>query len=192
MVIDAFDMCRRMAEALGSAEKSWSPSTLRKLLKDFQFSGISVQTLPAVRELAAIRIIAAASAIVSRTILYPFICLLLLIIARQRFIDGWNLPTTLLLLVSLLGLVLIIQTIRLRHVTRELRDDTLRTLRAQRINEELDEASQRQLDLVIKEIQGETRGAFGPFAQDYLLRALAIPFGGTGILALLEHFWLTM
>jgi hypothetical protein len=45
-----------------------------------------------------------------------------------------------------------------------------------------------QIELMIKEIQSLQDGAFAPLSRQPIFRAILMPFGGAGLLALLDYF----
>jgi hypothetical protein len=111
---------------------------------------------------------------------YPFIVMLLLVIARQRLFSGDNYPLMLAVVQLALLLVLYFHTWRLRTETDAARKGIVRALKQRSgpgVKAEIDEA--------IKDIEAEEEGAFGHWTQDYFLKALALPFlGETGFLLL--------
>jgi hypothetical protein len=88
--------------------------------------------------------------------------------------------------------LIVLSAYSLRLAAEQARDIALR-----RLNSELLRAIAREdatakalLETVIAAVQGVTEGAYRPFTQQPIVRALLIPFGGYGGLAIIEYFLL--
>ncbi len=141
-------------------------------------------------ELATVRFLGERTHVVGKLMLYPFTALLLMIFARHPILDNWNIPWPLILVMFFLFLVMVIHSLVLRREARRARQGILDQLR-----EKLRKAasnSREKYRLLIEEIERQNRGAFRPLTDDYVFRALAIPFGGTGGLLLIDQLLPTM
>lgn len=124
----------------------------------------------------------------------PFLILLLMIVSRSSFFDRWAWPWPLLVAVGASFTIAIISVLRLRAAAEKARRASLRNL-----NRELCKVlggvevpggprgkAADQVRALIAEVQHMRRGAFAPLTERPVFRAMLMPFGGMGILALLE------
>jgi hypothetical protein len=119
--------------------------------------------------------------------------LLLMVIARLQAFDRWSLPLPMIILLGLLLLALIIHSLVLRRIAKETKAEILGRLLASRSrlatlpSKNQRDVRQEQLSIITTEVQNERGGAFRSLSEDDLLKAFAVPFGGTGGLLLLEQ-----
>jgi uncharacterized membrane protein YecN with MAPEG domain len=185
--VDATHLSQRFVVALG---KRYEPNADQQARKPLLASRKPKNSEITSKELATVRLIAERTHIVGNFILYPFTALLLFVVARNPTFDHWNFPWTLILLGTVLFLALIIHSFVLRHQAWKTRRNILERLRESLMDG--DEESRRCTKLLIDEIERQNRGAFRPLSDDYVFRALAIPFGGTGGLLLLDQLTRTL
>ena len=124
----------------------------------------------------------------------PFLILLLMIVSRNSLFDRWAWPPPLMVAVSASFTIAIISVLRLRRAAERARRVCLRNLNRELCKvqgasgtgekESGDPAS--QIRTLIEEVQDIRRGAFAPLTERPVFRAMLMPFGGIGILALLE------
>jgi hypothetical protein len=179
---DSIHLCKRFVRLIGSTKCGWPRQTLEAVTPGHAGPDEDRQSL------ATIRVIGQHTNEVSKVQLYPFAALLILICARHNHFDGWNLPWPLLTVVLLQFMVLILSSLALRKAAAEARRLVLGRLQTALANTIGTEGPrEKQLRQVAADIQQESDGAYRPLGDDYLFRALAIPFGGTGGLLLLEQ-----
>ena len=77
----------------------------------------------------------------------------------------------------------------LRRESVKARDVILRRLNDQlwAAMDDNSDAKQPQIEQIIQEVKQERSGSFRPLAEDPVLQAIAIPFGGVGGLVLIEQ-----
>jgi hypothetical protein len=183
-VIDATSLCRRFVAALGQRSYAWRVA----------HAVIGTRRLTAApdaaSELATVRIIAERTDVVSKLLLYPFCMVVLLIVARHSVFDDWDLPLSLLLSVLILLVVITVHALMLRHEAGKTRVAVLARLR--RLLVGAADARQQQIKWVIEEVEREREGAFRPLTEDWLFKALAILFSGSGGIVLIEQLLPTL
>jgi hypothetical protein len=138
----------------------------------------------------SIDLIAERTKVVGRLIDYPFIVLLILIVGRMRLFDNWDVPVGLVLLWGLSAGYAIVCAFLLGRAAEHLRQAAIARLAVTR-----DEARQagktddvEQISRVMGEISEENSGAFAPWTQHPIFRAVLFPTSGLGLASLLEYF----
>jgi len=75
----------------------------------------------------------------------------------------------------------------LRRAAEQLRDAALNNLQLSRIRERASEAKREMFDELIAEIRGLKKGAFAPLTEQPFVRAIIVPSGGLGLLAVAQR-----
>jgi hypothetical protein len=122
--------------------------------------------------------------VVARLIWYPLIVLTLMIVARSSFFDNWSWSPGLLAIYGINACWAVGSAILLRRAAEQLRDATLSNLQLSRIRGRDIEAKRATFDELIGEIRGLKKGAFAPLTEQPFVRAILVPSGGLGLLAL--------
>jgi len=183
-VVDATRLCQSFIHALADRRTRW-PSEARKRVADKR-----EMRLEDMDDYLDMEIIADRSEAVGRLILYPFIVLFVMILSRSSFFDRWDWPFSLVLIMGALAALAAWCALALRRAAEE-----ARTKAVGRIRSRLARALSRgpweaprvaQLRLLIEEVHGLHRGAFAHWSRHPVLKAILIPFGGVGLLALVE------
>jgi len=116
--------------------------------------------------------------------------ILFVAISRHPIIDGWSLPLSVIVVITPIIAASILAAMMLRTGAEYAR--TIIVGRLQRrlavLCDDVDNRKVEQYHYAIEEVKNETGGAFRPIGRDPLVAAIAIPFGGTGGLAILEQF----
>ena len=138
----------------------------------------------------SVDVVAARSKVVSRLIDYPFIILLILIVGRMRLFDNWDVPLGLILLWGISAGYAVVCAFLLGRAAEHLRQAAIMRLKPVRDEAkaagEIDRAE--RLDHDLQGIETESRGAFAPWTQHPIFRAILFPTGGFGLASLLEYF----
>jgi hypothetical protein len=142
----------------------------------------------AIAEWLDIRFIASHTEAVGRLIYYPFIVLLVMFVARNRYFDDWNFPISLIVVFLLNSTCALYCALMLRHEAEK-----TRTVALDRLQKKLVEATGRgqkqrseQLQAMIEEVRSIRQGAYSPFTENPVLHAILIPSGGMSLLTLLR------
>jgi hypothetical protein len=203
-VVDATRLCARVTELLTQARTNWGTA-----LDKYQ----SKHGVPAayLDEWIDIDFISQASKPVVRLIYYPFFVLTIMILSRNHYFDSWDWPPALLLILGCSSVYAVYCALRLRGAAERARTQCLTTLheKLSRVLADKGEPDARlnimasnetapatvshpkgladQLRMMIEQIEQTEQGAFAPVARHPVLAAVFMPFGGAGILALLEY-----
>ena len=125
--------------------------------------------------------------VVARLIWYPLIVLSLLFVARSSFFDNWTWPPSLVIIFALNAAWPIGSAMLLRRAAEQLRDAALSNLQLSRIREHASEVKREMFDELIAEIRGLKKGAFAPLTEQPFVRAIIVPSGGLGLLAVAQR-----
>jgi hypothetical protein len=137
-----------------------------------------------------VRLIADHSAATGHLILFPFVLLGLMIVARSRLFDNWQIGGSLLIMFALFVLWSIAMAALLKHGAEQARRIAL-----ERMNQDfvwLKGAGTAyapladQFPRLIEQVRTLRRGAFAPLFEQPLVRALLVPLGGAGGVQLLD------
>ena len=181
-VVDATLLCRWFVEALSARETRW-PEPL--LTRHSQERNQDPGHLP---EWLDMRLIVDRTKVVGQLIYYPFLILLVLIAARSSYFDHWDRPMSVVLMYGIVCLFAVYCAITLLQAAEKTRRNELSFLRKKLLVAKGHDDRKRleQLKQVNEEIEELQEGAFAPFTQQPLVRALLLVPGGTGVLSLAE------
>lgn len=140
-----------------------------------------------------IQLIAVHTKVVGKLIYYPFIILALMIFARSKIFDNWDMPIGLALIFLLSGCLTVACALYLRRAAEHKRqvvygqiNDILIELSTR--PEEAARMLEKQVSIALNQIQKINEGAFLPISQEPAVQALLLPFGSWGGITLLEYF----
>lgn len=129
---------------------------------------------------------------VGRLIWYPLIVLALMILARFSYFDNWTWPFSVVLILCLNALWAFGAAALLGRAAEQLRAEAITRLQALRAPSYKDRDRRDMFDDLIGEIRALKKGAFAPLSEQPFVRAIILPSGGLGLLAvgqrLLEMF----
>jgi hypothetical protein len=139
------------------------------------------------------RFIAERTAALGSLIYLPFGLLALMIISRSDVFDRWPWPPSLLALFGLNSVFTLYSAISLRRAANRARASALRNLQGHLLQVLGSSAATKddqaeQIRLTMEEVRSLKQGAFAPLALHPALGAALLPFGGAGLVALLEYF----
>ncbi|WP_343625451.1 hypothetical protein [Roseateles puraquae] len=141
-----------------------------------------------------VRVVARRSAPVARLVIWPFVVLALLVVARSRLFDNWALTPAIAVGVSFYVAVLIGLTLLLKQAAENTRRRALASMQADL--RWLAGSGKPRADLVepfkrlIVQVENETEGAFASFFDQPLLKAMLVPLGGAGGTQLFDYLLL--
>lgn len=137
----------------------------------------------------SIDLVAERTKVVGRLIDYPFIVLFILIISRMRLFDNWDVPVGLVVLWGLSAGYAIVCAFLLGRAAEHLRQAAL-----QRLTTAQGEAREAgatddadRISRIADEISEESTGAFAPWTQHPIFRAVLFPTSGLGLASLFEY-----
>jgi hypothetical protein len=125
--------------------------------------------------------------VVTPLIWYPLIVLALMIFARSAYFDNWTWPPSLILIFTLNALWAFAAAAYLRRAAEHLRTEAIRKLQAFRIASYKSSERRQMFDELIDEIRALKKGAFAPLTEQPFVRAIVLPSGGLGLLAVAER-----
>lgn len=126
--------------------------------------------------------------VVARLIWYPLIALSLIFVGRSSLFDNWTWSISLVAIFALNVAWPIGGAVLLRRAAEQLRDAALSNLQLLRIRGHSIEAKREIFDELIAEIRGLKKGAFAPLTEQPFVRAIIVPSGGLGLIALAQRF----
>lgn len=141
-----------------------------------------------------VRVVARRSAPVARLVIGPFVVIALLVVARSRLFDNWALTPAIAVGVSFYVAVLIGLTLLLKQSAENTRRRALASMQADL--RWLAGSGKPRADLVepfkrlIAQVENESEGAFAPFFDQPLLKAMLVPLGGAGGTQLFDYLLL--
>ena len=190
-VFDATRLCGRLVRVLHVREICW-PEALRR--KEALRQGIaeSAKDSAALEHLINVQLVEARTETVGQFIYYPFVMILIMFLSRYHIFDNWCWSMALILGYLITVAMVIYCAFLMRRSAEHMRADALEALR-----NHLDEVRGRgptpgeatvdQIQAMIKEVENANQGAFCKLADNPIIRAVLIPFGGVGSLALLDQ-----
>ena len=183
-VFEAVLLCRRWISSLARAAEGW-PQKLTESLK-LQ----SVENVSKARELMKIELIAQRTEVVTRLVRYPFIVLLIIMVARNHYFDNWDFPLTMIVGWAVNVALAVAAALLLYRAAEQARDAGLARLN-QQVFQGLDGGSARDADVkltrqVIEDIEAVGQGAFVP-----IWRQPVVESSFYGLLALLQYLYLS-
>lgn len=196
-VVDAIRLCKHLADQFVS-HTIWPAATANR-----ERSGLGLKTPvpndpakgdPTVDSWLDIKFFAEFSRPVADLIYYPFLILALIIAARSTFFDNWETPAGLVIVFIISFGFAMYCAVALRLAAEKIRRFNLGVLCNLFIAAKGDEQSRAaadQLELLIRRIEGIHDGAFAPFSQQPVFRALIMPLsaGSLGLLEYLSSFF---
>jgi hypothetical protein len=124
---------------------------------------------------------------VAPLIWYPLIVLALMVLARSAYFDNWSWPVSLVLIFTINALWAFGASIFLRRAAEQLRRTAVRSLEFLRVKSYNNPERRQMFEELIAEIRGLKRGAFAPLSEQPFVRAVILPSGGLGVLAVAQR-----
>jgi hypothetical protein len=126
--------------------------------------------------------------IAARLIYYPFVVLLVLVVAQNPLFDNWHWNTPLALMALFSAGVAVVCAVLLQGAAKHARSRALTTLDEllHAPADRVDKATREQFTRIRAEIEGTNTGAFAGFSQNPVVGAVLLPLMGGGGLAALE------
>ncbi|MDF7798485.1 hypothetical protein P4C99_03375 [Pontiellaceae bacterium B1224] len=143
----------------------------------------SVLDLP-LQHIKTVRLIGRVTETTGRQVIYPFVALLLLILARYEKIDLWDWPVPLIVVVSLTVFGSLFAAVYLRYKARQAQKISINELNYELLNSRSDRSD---IEFYLREVRECNQGAFSPLSSNPILLAVLTPFGGVGAIAILQN-----
>ena len=124
---------------------------------------------------------------VAPLIWYPLIVLAVMVLARSSFFDNWSWPVSIILVFSLNALWAFGSAAFLRRSAEQLRRAAIDKLQLLRVESYESPGRRQMFDELIAEIRGLKKGAFAPLSEQPFIRAVILPSGGLGLIAVAQR-----
>lgn len=183
-VLDATMLCRRMIQVVVAPHVGWPRATYVLFRRR-----LNLRNPRCFEPWLDALFIARRTAVIMPLIYYPFIVLALMIVSRLDVFDRWDWPPSLIIVTGLNAVFALIAAFSLRQAAERARQVALAALRRkqlQLLGQPNQAAAAKQVETLAREVEELREGAFAPLAEQPLVRALLLPFGGAGLVALLE------
>jgi hypothetical protein len=189
-VVDSIRLCSTFIRNLTWCRSDY-PLVVRKNVRDSLYFD-SLQPGCSLCDWIDMCLIAQLTERVGRQVYYPFIVLALMLVARSPLFDYWHTPVGL-MLIFVLGFALAITCAIVLQRTAE----RARGVAIERMTRYLTHAKTKkgpsnaritQIEMLLDDVRNLRRGAFVPFMQQPLMRAVMVPVGSFGGLQLVEYF----
>jgi hypothetical protein len=193
---DAVRICKSFVKHLASAKSEWDEKTVERFVaaegKDPSKLIDQLKKDNYLRDYIDMRLIAERTEVVSSIIYYPFLVLLLLIVARSPLFDNWVWHLPILALLGFSAGIIVLSAHLLSAAAEEARGVGLRRMNIALLKAKAaeDKIATDLLTHAIEAVRNAAEGAYRPFTQQPIVRALLIPFGGYGGLAIVEYLLL--
>ncbi|MGQ0555667.1 MAG: hypothetical protein ACT4PN_06955 [Nitrospiraceae bacterium] len=182
-VLDAVLLCRRWIGLLAKAGGSWSYILASRLPL------LSDKQVVHAQELMRIELIAQRTEVVNRMVRYPFLVLLLMILARNEYFDDWHFPLTFIAGWVVNALLAMGAALLLYRAAEEVRDACVGQLNRQVLQRlSLGPAGEADVNVsrqIIQAIEAVGQGAFVPLYQQPVVESSLY-----GLVALVQHLYL--
>ncbi|MGZ5543986.1 MAG: hypothetical protein ACXWIU_04885, partial [Limisphaerales bacterium] len=141
-------------------------------------------------DLLDIRFIARRTAEVGKMIYYPFLIIVLLLVARNAMFAAWHWSLYLYIIFGLNIGYAFLAAVRLRQIAEKARKLALKRLREKELQAIASKAKSFKLDYLrncITQVEEENTGAFAPLFHQPIFKAALMPFGGAGVVTALQY-----
>lgn len=182
-VVDATIFCVGFVRGLQGA--SWPVATLAKFESELRIPRAYLN------DWIDLEFIALRTRCVTRLIYCPFVVLSLFLVSRSPVFDHWYMPSTGLVLALLGAGVALACAVALRYAAEAARSHAIKKLRNRIIHASgdgpADTPNPAQLTLLLERMEHLHEGAFAPFWQQPLLKAVLLPFAAFGGTSMLDY-----
>ena len=176
-VIDAMQLTRNFIRMFGREVTIWS----RELIdRSHRSPPLTEKELSRYHQ---IFLVAYRTQAVAPLIYYPLIVLALLVVARSSFFDNWTWPASVILMYAITAVWVLASAILLTRAASQLVEIALNDLRRFRLMGHEADAKRQTFDELIAEIRDLKNSAFVPLTEQPFIRAIILPSGGLGLLA---------
>ncbi len=179
-VVDAIQLNRNFILVFSDGISAWPP-------KSFEHGRRPPLSEEQLFPYQNVLLIAKRTEVVARLIWYPIIVITLMFVARLSIFDNWTWPPMLVLMFGLNGSWAIGSAVLLRRAAERLRTVALESLQRFRSESYVDETKRRILTELIEEIRDLKKGAFAPLSEQPFVRAILVPSGSVGLLAIFQR-----
>lgn len=188
-VFDAVMLCRRWIGWLGKTAGNWPDQLQRKFASDYGMDKDPRAGFEKLEGLACVELIAQRTHVVNRLIRYPFIALLILIVARNNYFDLWSIPLVLVITWTVNGVMALGGSFLLYQSADKAKQAVLSALNKQLLQTmglgKDQEHRVKQVQFLVEEIESNHQGAFVPLYQQPVIESSLY-----GLVALLQYLYM--
>ena len=185
-VFDALQLNSNFIRMFAQAVTKWEPAVTKQTRRDPPLTNEELSRYH------SIRFVAQRTEAVAPLIWYPLIVLAIMFAARSSIFDDWTWPPSLILIFTLNAIWALGSAAFLRRTAEQLRETALNSLQLLRTASYSSHIRRLAFDEIITEIRDLKKGAFAPLSEQHFVRAIVLPAGGLGLIAvtqrLLESF----
>jgi hypothetical protein len=181
-VVDAIQLNSNFIRMFAREVTKWGRSVVRS---SHRSPPLNEEELSAYHE---IFFVAERTQVVAPLVWYPLVAFSLMLVARSSFFDNWAWPVSLVVIFALNAAWPIGSAVLLRRAAEHLRGAALSNLQLLRIRGHAIAEKREMFDELIAEIRGLKKGAFAPLTEQPFVRAIIVPSGGLGLIALAQRF----
>ena len=189
---------RHFTRALGDAANEWWS---RRLFADPAERNASDPPAAAARHTLLddwidVQLVARRTRVVSPMVLGPFIVIALLVVARSRLFDNWAVTLPVALAAAAYLLWLVVLTLLLKTVAERMRRSVLDRMKADLAwlrgcgPWRHESAPVEMFEQLVASVENNTTGAFAPFMEQPLFKALLVPLGSVSAAQLVDRLLL--
>ncbi|GJM21468.1 MAG: hypothetical protein DHS20C15_13830 [Planctomycetota bacterium] len=184
-VIDATRLAAQFVDAVSRASSRWPAGKSARASSLARKRGLKAKLL---KEFLTLEFIARRTRVVERLIQLPFVILLLMMLARHSIFDKWTTPLSLAIVFVLMATLALASSITLTTAAQGARARLRARMKARLSRLHARECTQeaKSFELLMSEADAIHVGAFGSWFGNPALKAVLIPSGGYGLLAVLE------
>ena len=175
LVLDAYRLCIYWMRGLNTHSVYWDDVRIDKTEATMQIPRKCSVALN------KINLIAERTSEISSLIYYPFVIIILLLISRSSYIDNWELPQAVAIVILMNVAFIIVSGLKLHHEALKIRKECLLTMEQERIANIKDKDTEKQITYLIDQVKNIKAGAFLPLFEQPIFRAAILLAGAIGL-----------
>jgi hypothetical protein len=186
-VLDAVRLCRWLIEQISEAHTIYPEPCLDHFASCHNWAG----QREALANWIDIQLIADLTEVVGRLVYYPFIIFFVIVISRNSFCAHWPWPWSIILILILNFSIIVGSVVVLDLAARKARRISIARLE-ENVEKRKLPAKERKADVaaeLLEDARNLKKGAFVPFWQKPLVRAILLPSGGGALIELFTRFF---
>jgi hypothetical protein len=183
-VADATLLCWHAVRSFRTEKAIWPPEAMREFSRRLELPGSVIDNW------IDLLFVSKRTECITGLIYYPFLILGLLVVTRNRAFGNFP-PSLAMVAVTVMSILILVGCAIALHWSAEMSRTQARTdlndeiVKAMSLKDEGRRAN--QLQMMLRRVNELREGAFSPFSQQPLVRAILLPLGGLGGSTLLEY-----
>lgn len=181
MAVDVLRRCTHLINQMAASRTRWPAGVIQEVREQLGLDDAESS------ELLEVRLIRDRTTVVAPVVIYPFVLIFITVVARNSLLDNWTWAAWQIGLYVLIGAGPIWAALHLRTAAERARASTLGHLERAMIRAEHRHPQKLPgLRHAVKEVSEMREGAFARYLSSPIVTAIIIPFGGVGLVVLLE------